>query len=91
MLKVTALQRHGYSYLYSINGEHPNQLYNIFRPLVSAILVDATDANSCFRNEHCVLSERNPHGIPAWNIFSFHFWNSVRYSTQHKHIINASR
>jgi hypothetical protein len=38
-----------------------------------------------------VLSERNPHGIPAWKIFSFHFWNSVRYSIQHKHIINTSR
>ncbi|KAJ7870430.1 hypothetical protein B0H13DRAFT_2350389 [Mycena leptocephala] len=73
---LIALQRLGYSYLYSINGEHPNQLYNMFRPLVSAILVDATDANSCFRNERCVLSERNPHGIPAWKIFSFHFWNS---------------
>ncbi|KAJ7611389.1 hypothetical protein DFH06DRAFT_1373655 [Mycena polygramma] len=73
---VITLQRLGYSYLYSDSREGMVQLYQIFRQLVSVIMVDATDSEDCFNDPECVLSEHKPHGIPAWKIFSFHFWDS---------------
>ncbi|KAJ6471157.1 hypothetical protein C8R47DRAFT_988443 [Mycena vitilis] len=72
---VIALQRLGYSYLYS-SSRDIIQLYQMFRQLVSVIMVDATDSEDCFNDPDCVLSEHKPHGIPAWKIFSFHFWDS---------------
>ncbi|KAF7343153.1 hypothetical protein MVEN_01746000 [Mycena venus] len=72
---VLAMRRLGYSFLYSSNRERMSQLYYMFGPLVSAILVDVPDANACFHDQDCVLMEHHPHGIPAWKIFSFHFWS----------------
>ncbi|KAJ6575595.1 hypothetical protein DFH09DRAFT_1311661 [Mycena vulgaris] len=73
---LIALRRFGYSYLYSINRERTSQLYYMFRALVRIILVDVPDANECFHDEDCVLLSHKPHGIPAWKILSFHFWDS---------------
>ncbi|KAJ7120180.1 hypothetical protein C8R44DRAFT_623732, partial [Mycena epipterygia] len=73
---LIALRRLGYSYLYSINRGHTSELYYMFGALVTTILVDVADAHDCFYDEDCLLMRDKPHGIPAWKILSFHFWDS---------------
>ncbi|KAJ7510720.1 hypothetical protein B0H11DRAFT_2269294 [Mycena galericulata] len=73
---LLALQRLGYSYIYSTNMERMSQLYYMFRTLVAAVIVDATDSHACFQDENCILKRDRPYGIPAWKILSFHFWDS---------------
>ncbi|KAJ7122637.1 hypothetical protein C8R43DRAFT_1032170 [Mycena crocata] len=76
---LIALRRTGYSYLYSTSRERMSQLYDMFRALVAVILVDVPDAYACFRDQECILSGNRPHGIPAWKILSFHFWDSPEH------------
>ncbi|KAF7367004.1 hypothetical protein MSAN_00959300 [Mycena sanguinolenta] len=77
-LKVIALKRLGYSLLYSTGRkERLSQLYSTFHHLVVAVLADTSDIKECFHDRDCVLTENNPRGIPAWKLFSFHFWNSA--------------
>ncbi|KAJ6505244.1 hypothetical protein C8R45DRAFT_894550 [Mycena sanguinolenta] len=73
---ILALQRLGYSFLYSGSRLHTSQLYSMFRHLVVAILADVADVKTCFHDHDCVLMENKPRGIPAWKLFSFHFWTS---------------
>jgi hypothetical protein len=51
----------------------------MFRELVTLIILDASDTHSCFQDQECILMGHKPYGIPAWKIFSFHFWDSVRF------------
>ncbi|KAJ6470927.1 hypothetical protein C8R45DRAFT_836608 [Mycena sanguinolenta] len=75
---VLALQRLGYSFLYSTGSkDRMSQLYAMFRNLVVAVLADTSDIKECFHDRDCVLMENNPRGIPAWKLFSFHFWGSA--------------
>ncbi|KAJ7203018.1 hypothetical protein GGX14DRAFT_461959 [Mycena pura] len=75
---VLALKRLGYSVLYSTGSkERMSQLYSMFRHLVVAVLADTSDIKDCFHDRDCVLMENNLHGIPAWKLFSFHFWGSA--------------
>ena len=65
----------GYTFLYTLNIERTVQLYHMMPELIKAIIMEGSDAHACFEDEqNCVLSGRNPDGIPAWKIFSFHFW-----------------
>ncbi|KAJ7664870.1 hypothetical protein B0H17DRAFT_991114 [Mycena rosella] len=73
---LMALRRLGYSYLYSINQERTSQLYAMFRALVLVVVVDAPAAHECFHDEDCVLLGHKTHGIPAWKMLSWHFWDS---------------
>ncbi|KAJ6561709.1 hypothetical protein B0H19DRAFT_1142381 [Mycena capillaripes] len=88
---VIAMRRLGYSFLYSSSKERTSQLYFMFGPLVSAILVDVSDANACFHDQDCVLMEHQPHGIPAWKIFSFHFWGSPENPLGEKWTLSPER
>ncbi|KAF7367005.1 hypothetical protein MSAN_00959400 [Mycena sanguinolenta] len=75
---VRALRSLGYSLLYSTGKkEQMSQLYSMFRHLVVAVLADTSDIKECFHDRDCVLMENNPRGIPAWKLFSFHFWGSA--------------
>ncbi|KAJ6470986.1 hypothetical protein C8R45DRAFT_1218205 [Mycena sanguinolenta] len=75
---VLALKHLGYSLLYSTgNKDQMSQLYSMFRHLVVAVLADASSTKDCFHDRDCVLTENNPRGIPAWKLFSFHFWGSA--------------
>ncbi|KAJ6470920.1 hypothetical protein C8R45DRAFT_1014892 [Mycena sanguinolenta] len=75
---VLALKRLGYSFLYSTGSkDRMSQLYAMFRHLVVAVLADTSDIKECFHDRDCVLMENNPRGIPAWKLFSFHFWGSA--------------
>jgi hypothetical protein len=80
MIQILAFKNLGYSYLYSLNMERTMQLYYMFRELVTLILLDASDTHSCFHDQDCILMGHKPYGIPAWKLFSFHFWDSVRYN-----------
>ncbi|KAJ7754375.1 hypothetical protein DFH07DRAFT_502101 [Mycena maculata] len=73
---LIALRRLGYNYLYSNSMARASQLYHIFGALIPVVFVDVPDAYSCFQDENCILSRLRPHGIPAWKILSFHFWDS---------------
>lgn len=47
----------------------------MFPALVVAVLFESSDVVVCYRdNENCFQSERNPHGIPIYKLFSW-----VRY------------
>lgn len=79
MFEVLALKRLRYSVLYSTGSkERISQLYSMFHHLVVAVLADTSDIKDCFHDRDCVLMENNLRGIPAWKLFSFHFWGSVR-------------
>lgn len=55
--------------------ERAIQLYHMMPDMVKAILVEPPDSHLCFEDdENCILSHRNPDGIPVWKIFSFSFW-----------------
>jgi hypothetical protein len=44
---------------------------------IVAIFMDPSMSASCFADtSNCVLSESNPGGIPAWKIFTFHWWTN---------------
>ncbi|KAJ7135138.1 hypothetical protein C8R46DRAFT_1325962, partial [Mycena filopes] len=73
----STLRRLGYSYLYSINVVHTRQLYNILREFVPMIFFDVPEDEKCFHNQECVRTKDRLHGIPAWKMFSFHFWDSA--------------
>jgi hypothetical protein len=65
----------GYTFLFASSVEQTVQFYHMMPDLVKAIFMEPPDSNVCFEDEeNCVLSARNPDGIPAWKIFSFHFW-----------------
>ncbi|KAJ6470924.1 hypothetical protein C8R45DRAFT_1014895 [Mycena sanguinolenta] len=74
---LIALRRLGYSFLYATTMERGSQLYHMFRHLVVAIVADIRPIHACFRDENCVRMEHKPHGIPAWTLLSFHFWDSA--------------
>ncbi|EIM87562.1 uncharacterized protein STEHIDRAFT_96739 [Stereum hirsutum FP-91666 SS1] len=65
-----------YTLLYSLNNDRAVQLYQMFPALVVAVLFESSDVVVCYRdNENCLQSERNPHGIPIYKLFSWHFWS----------------
>jgi hypothetical protein len=42
--------------------------------MIMAIIAEGDDVSDCFKDEeNCILSDRNPDGIPAWKMFSFNF------------------
>jgi hypothetical protein len=65
----------GYTFIFAFNIERIVQLYHMMPDMVKVIIVEGYDSYACFRDEaNCILSDRNPHGIPAWKIFTLHFW-----------------
>ncbi|KAJ7714165.1 hypothetical protein B0H14DRAFT_3523082 [Mycena olivaceomarginata] len=88
---VIALRRLGYSFLYASSRDHMSQLYYMFRRLVSAIFEDVPDVMACFHDQDCVLREHRPHGIPAWKLFSFHFWGTATASNLNVRPDHSSR
>ena len=51
----------------------------MFPDLVKLIFVDPDESHRCFDDvSDCVVSERNPTGIPPWKMFSFNFWSNAR-------------
>ncbi|KAJ7754465.1 hypothetical protein B0H16DRAFT_1316290 [Mycena metata] len=68
-----ALQEMGYTVLFGNGIEAVNRMYKIFDPLVTIVIANDEQAFGCFKTK-CVRSETNPDGIPAWKIFSSHFW-----------------
>ncbi|KAJ7181615.1 hypothetical protein C8R43DRAFT_1170653, partial [Mycena crocata] len=81
---VQALKNMGYSYLYSASMERSVQMYQMFPDLVKAVLVEGEESGFCFEDEYCIMNETNPHGIPAWKIFSFAFWVHAANPLGHK-------
>jgi hypothetical protein len=65
----------GYTFLYTNNMDRAVDIYQMMPDLVKMLIVQGEDAYGCFADEeNCILSDRNPDGIPAWKIFSFNFW-----------------
>ncbi|KAJ7740045.1 hypothetical protein DFH07DRAFT_751970 [Mycena maculata] len=74
---VRALGSLGYTYLYTQNNERTLQLYHIFRGLIKAIFIEEQETNACFNDPKCVMSSRNPSGIPVWKMFNFNWWTGA--------------
>ncbi|KAJ7037851.1 hypothetical protein C8F04DRAFT_1034990 [Mycena alexandri] len=68
-----ALQEMGYTVLFGNGVEAVSRMYKVFDSLVMMVIANAEQAFGCFKT-NCVRSETNPNGIPAWKIFSSHFW-----------------
>ncbi|KAF7356321.1 hypothetical protein MVEN_00964400 [Mycena venus] len=71
-----ALRNMGYTVLFAANMEGAVHLYHIFGNLVKIVIASVDQASKCFRSTTCVRSAANPPGIPAWKIFSQHFWQN---------------
>ncbi|KZP09351.1 glycosyltransferase family 18 protein [Athelia psychrophila] len=72
---VHALRELGYTFLYASSLDRAVQLYQLFPTLVRAMVVEPEEADDCWLDTaHCLLSDENPDGIPAWKIFTFMFW-----------------
>ena len=64
--------------------DHTLQLYQMFPDLVLAIIAEGDEIETCWHDEDdCLLSERNPYGLPAWKLFAFHFWTSAAHPLGH--------
>jgi len=69
----------GYTYLYTAVATQTIQLYQMLPDLVKIIFVDPDESFRCFHDtDNCVMSKKNPAGIPSWKIFSFLFWSMPR-------------
>ena len=55
--------------------EHIASTYRQFPDLVKVIVLDGGAAHKCFRDRKCIKTKDHPLGIPAWKMFSFHFWS----------------
>jgi len=67
-----------YTFLYAPNIERIVQIHHLIPDLVKAIIVESYDTFACFEDEeNCILSGENPDGIPAWKLFSLHFWTGA--------------
>ena len=68
----------GYTFLYAYNMERIVQIHHLIPDLIKAIIVESYDSFACFKDEeNCILSGENPDGIPAWKLFSMHFWTGA--------------
>jgi hypothetical protein len=66
----------GYTYLYTAEATQTIQLYQMFPDFVKILFVDPDESFRCFHDtNNCLISEKNPTGIPSWKIFSFLFWS----------------
>ncbi|KAF7973736.1 hypothetical protein HWV62_14308 [Athelia sp. TMB] len=54
------------------------------KDLVIAIIAEGDEIETCWHDENnCLLSERNPYGLPAWKLFTFHFWTYAAHPLGH--------
>ncbi|KAJ7033664.1 hypothetical protein C8F04DRAFT_1210791 [Mycena alexandri] len=85
---VRALERLGYTFIYTPNNERTIQLYHIFRGLVTAIFTEERDVNACFKDTECVQSSQNPSGIPLWKLFAWNWWTGAVGPLKNKWTLN---
>ncbi|KAF7320164.1 hypothetical protein MKEN_00800900 [Mycena kentingensis (nom. inval.)] len=89
---IEALDRFGYTYLYSPHFDgtlrEAMALYRMFPNLVKMVISEVAEANKCFYDARCILSERNPYGIPAWKLFAWQFWEEAGTPLGHKWTLN---
>lgn len=70
-MQVLALKERNFTILYALNNDRAVQLYQLFPKMVKAVLLEVPEVYDCHADTvNCVLSDRNPHGIPIWKIFS---------------------
>ncbi|KAJ7185559.1 hypothetical protein C8R46DRAFT_882085 [Mycena filopes] len=74
MSTYRALQELGYTVLFSIDIEGARRLYSVFDTHVAMVIAHPDQAFVCFRSPTCARKEGNLGGIPAWKVFSSHFW-----------------
>ena len=65
----------GYTYIYAWSNERVSQIYEMFPQFVKMVIMQEWDVFTCVQNvESCVLTDKNPTGIPPWKLFTFNFW-----------------
>ncbi|KAJ8480912.1 hypothetical protein ONZ45_g15485 [Pleurotus djamor] len=71
---LLSLRELGYTTIYAPRNYELARTYRQYPHLVKAILIESSDANKCFEDSKCTKTSSHPLGIPAWKMFSFHFW-----------------
>ncbi|KAJ6615641.1 hypothetical protein B0H10DRAFT_1915806 [Mycena sp. CBHHK59/15] len=75
MSTLRALKNMGYSVLFAPDQREVVQFYHLFGTRVVLIIASTEPARLCFNDRlNYIRSPENPSGIPAWKIFSLHFW-----------------
>ncbi len=72
--QLDAVRELGYTPIVTTNNEELAWTYRQYPDLVKIIILDAVAAESCFSDVKCVKTVNHLSGIPAWKMFSFHFW-----------------
>ncbi|KAJ7778290.1 hypothetical protein B0H16DRAFT_882948 [Mycena metata] len=85
---VRALERLGYTFIYSPNNDRAIQLYHIFRGLITAIFTEESDVNGCYKDPKCIQSVKNPSGIPLWKLFAWNWWTGAVGPLKNKWTMN---
>lgn len=77
MTQLDAVRDLGYTPIFTTNNEELARTYRQYPDLVKIIIVEGSSARSCFADSNCIKTAAHPLGIPAWKMFSFHFWGGA--------------
>ncbi|KAL0952646.1 hypothetical protein HGRIS_006890 [Hohenbuehelia grisea] len=71
---LRGLQEMGYTTLFAPRNEEMAGTYRRYPALIKAVILEGSDSEQCFNNPRCIKTATHPLGVPAWKMFSFHFW-----------------
>lgn len=78
---IQTLNANNYAYMFSNLGWNNYQMFKTVevwerhRWHVRFVLLDPLQAESCWKDEACLKTEKNPDGIEAWRLLSFWYWD----------------
>ncbi|KAF5315258.1 hypothetical protein D9619_006957 [Psilocybe cf. subviscida] len=71
---LLALRQMGYTPIFATNNDQLARTYRQYPDLIKIVILEGASADECFRDGKCIKTANHPLGIPAWKMFSFHFW-----------------
>ncbi|KAF8306956.1 hypothetical protein DL93DRAFT_2088327 [Clavulina sp. PMI_390] len=73
--QIESLRLLKYTFLYVDDFGELQEFYQLLSKSVVGIIMHEDNINDCWAHpESCVKSSHNPHGVPIWKMFTFHFW-----------------
>jgi hypothetical protein len=67
----------GYTSIFTTSNEELARTYRQYPDLVKIVILEGASSTECFKSEKCIKTPTHPLGIPAWKMFSFHFWGGA--------------
>ncbi|KAF9477866.1 hypothetical protein BDN70DRAFT_922288 [Pholiota conissans] len=74
---LDALRDMGYTCIFTNTNEELARTYRQYPDLVKIVILEGSASHECFKSEKCIKKPTHPLGIPAWKMFSFHFWGGA--------------